>query len=78
MTVYRMRGGYTLTDKDFERLGAACEQGNCPGGLGEWIINPRGRLTFAGGALVDGGRFEVKRIEAGKGCSNGKLCNNSI
>lgn len=40
---YQMKGGYVLTDEDFDRLGEAAERGEYPGTPGEWIVRPQGR-----------------------------------
>lgn len=49
---YKMKGGYKLTNEDFDRLGEACEQGNYPGTPGEWVVRPQGRPSLCDEELV--------------------------
>lgn len=49
---YEMKGGYRLTDEDFDKLGEACEQGDYPGTPGEWVVRPQGRPSLCDEELV--------------------------
>lgn len=49
---YKMKGGYTLTDADFDRLAEACERGDYPGAAGEWVVRPQGRPPLCDEELV--------------------------
>ncbi len=49
---YRMKGGATLTDEDFERMAEDAEKGNYPGEPGEWIVRPQGRPRLSNEELV--------------------------
>lgn len=53
MAEYKIKGGYTLTDEDLERLGEACERGDYPGEPGEWIVRPQGRPALSDEPLVN-------------------------
>ena len=52
MATYKMKGGYSLTDEDFDQLGEACERGEYPGEPGEWIVRPQGRPALSDEPLV--------------------------
>ena len=52
MAEYKMRGGVTLTEADFERLAAEAEAGKYPGTPGEWVVRPQGRPRIAEEELV--------------------------
>ena len=43
MTEYRIKGGHTITDEDFERMSEEAERREYPGAPGEWIVRPQGR-----------------------------------
>ena len=49
---YKMKGGGTLTEADFDRLGEACERGEYPGEPGEWVVRPQGRPPLCDEELV--------------------------
>lgn len=53
MATYKVKGGYTLSDADIERLGEACESGDYPGEPGEWIVRPKGRPALSNEPLVN-------------------------
>lgn len=53
MAEYRLKGGYTITDEEIERLGEACERGDYPGEPGEWIVRPQGRPALSDEPLVN-------------------------
>lgn len=52
MKKYRLKGGMTLTEADFEKLGAAAEKGEYPGTPGAWVVRPQGRPTLSDEDLV--------------------------
>jgi hypothetical protein len=52
MAEYKMKGGVTLTDADFERMATEAEAGVYPGTPGEWIVCPQGRPRIAEEELV--------------------------
>lgn len=49
---YRLKGGVTLSDTDFDRLSDQAEAGNYPGTPGEWIVRPQGRPALSDEELV--------------------------
>lgn len=53
MAEHKIKGGYTVTDDELDRLGEACERGDYPGEPGEWIIRPQGRPALADEPLVN-------------------------
>lgn len=53
MAEYRLKGGYTITDEEIERLGEACERGDYPGEPGEWVVRPQGRPALSDEPLVN-------------------------
>lgn len=53
MAEYRIKGGYTITDEDLDKLGEACERGEYPGEPGEWIVRPKGRPSISNETLVN-------------------------
>ena len=59
---YQMRGGYTLSDEDLDRLGDACARGEYPGAPGRWVVRPRGG-SETGEELVRVS-FKVSRSQA--------------
>ena len=52
MTEYKLEGGYTLTDEDFERMAQEAECGEYPGTPGTWVVRPQGRPALADEELV--------------------------
>jgi hypothetical protein len=52
MAEYRIKGGYTLTDEDFERMAEEAECGEYPGTPGAWIVRPQGRPALSDEELV--------------------------
>ena len=52
MAEYKMKGGVTLTDADFEHMATEAEAGVYPGTPGEWIVRPQGRPRIAEEELV--------------------------
>lgn len=52
MAEYRIKGGYTLTDEDFERMAEEAERGEYPGTAGAWVVRPQGRPALADEELV--------------------------
>lgn len=52
MAEYRIKGGYTLTDEDFERMAKEAERGEYPGTPGTWVVRPQGRPPLADEELV--------------------------
>lgn len=53
MAEHKIKGGYTVTDDELDRLAEACERGDYPGEPGEWIIRPQGRPALADEPLVN-------------------------
>ncbi|MGN0070264.1 MAG: ribbon-helix-helix domain-containing protein [Atopobiaceae bacterium] len=53
MAEYKIKGGYTISDEEIERLGEACERGDYPGEPGEWIVRPQGRPALSDEPLVN-------------------------
>ena len=49
---YRLKGGATLGDADFERMADEAERGEYPGTPGEWVVRPQCRPALDGGELV--------------------------
>ena len=52
MAEYRIKGGYTPTDEDFERMAKETERGEYPGTPGAWVVRPQGRPPLADEELV--------------------------
>lgn len=52
MAEYIIKGGYTLTDEDFERMAKEAERGEYPGTPGAWVVRPQGRPPLADEELV--------------------------
>ena len=52
MTEYKIKGGYRLTDEDFERMAKEAENGEYPGTPGAWIVRPQGRPPISDEELV--------------------------
>lgn len=52
MAEYRIKGGCTLTDEDFERMAEEAGCGEYPGTPGAWVVRPQGRPALAGEELV--------------------------
>ena len=52
MAEHRIRGGYTLTDEDFERMSDEAARGEYPGTPGTWVVRPQGRPALADEELV--------------------------
>lgn len=40
MAEYKIKGGHAISDEEIEHLGEACDDGDYPGELGEWIVRP--------------------------------------
>ncbi len=49
---YKMKGGATLTDADFERMASEAAAGQYPGTPGTWVVRPQGRPTLCDEELV--------------------------
>lgn len=52
---YKLKGGVTLTDADFERMADEAADGRYPGEPGEpgaWVVRPQGRPTLSDEELV--------------------------
>ncbi len=49
---YKLKGGITLSDADFERMADEAEHGEYPGTPGEWVVRPQGRPSLDGEELV--------------------------
>ena len=45
---YKLKGGITLSDADFERMADKAERGEYPGTPGEWAVRPQGRPSLDG------------------------------
>lgn len=52
MAEHRIKGGYTPTDEDFERMAKEAERGEYPGMPGAWVVRPQGRPPLADEELV--------------------------
>ena len=52
MAEYRIKGGHTLTDEDFERMAEEAERGEYPGTPGTWVVRPQGRPPLSDEELV--------------------------
>ncbi len=52
MAEYKIKGGYTLTDDDLERMAQEAERGEYPGTPGAWVVRPQGRPSIADEELV--------------------------
>ena len=49
---YKLKGGFILTDADFERMADEAAAGRYPGEPGEWIVRPQGRPPISDEELV--------------------------
>ncbi len=49
---YKLKGGATLSDEDFERMADEAERGEYPGTPGEWVVRPQGRPSLDSEELV--------------------------
>lgn len=52
MAEYKIKGGHTLTDEDFERMAEEAGRGEYPGTPGTWVVRPQGRPPLADEELV--------------------------
>ncbi|MBW3094358.1 CopG family transcriptional regulator [Bifidobacterium sp. 64T4] len=49
---YKLKGGVTLGDDDFERMSDQAAKGDYPGAPGEWVVRPQGRPALSDEELV--------------------------
>ena len=49
---YKLKGGATLGDADFERMADEAQAGRYPGKPGEWVVRPQGRPPISDEELV--------------------------
>lgn len=49
---YKLKGGVTLNDADFERMSDEAVAGRYPGEPGMWIVRPQGRPAISDEELV--------------------------
>ena len=49
---YKLKGGTTLNDADFERMSNEAANGQYPGEPGKWIVKPQGRPRISDEELV--------------------------
>lgn len=52
MSEFKLKGGATMTEADFEKLSKEAEMGNYPGTPGEWLVRPQGRPRISDEELV--------------------------
>lgn len=50
---YKLKGGITLSDDDFERMSDQVVKGDYPGTPGEWVVRPQGGPALSDEELVN-------------------------